>query len=118
MTKQGRPRKFNLGDIVNYDGEWQVVVDHRLRGTKSEYRCIALNYKRKRYGRAVWRSSGLLTATGEHSNTGSILTYRANEYLEAELGRGCDCHCCIHTAIPRSEFNRASGELREADDNG
>ena len=113
----GRPRKFKLGEIILDDNEFKVVVEHRLRGTKSEYRVIPLDGSSHRYGRAAWQSSGRLIPTGRHSSTGSILTYRANNWLDKELpeGRGCACQCCVHSAIPRNVFKVSTGEMM-ADD--
>ncbi len=113
----GRPRKFKLGEIILDANDYKVVVEHRLRGTKSEYRVIPLNGASKRFGPAAWRSSGLLTRTGRVSATGSILTYRANEWLDRELpeGRGCACQCCVHSAIPRNVFKVSTGEMMDDD---
>ena len=122
MTKRkrkvGRPRKFKLSEIVLFDNHTFVVVAHRLRGTKSEYRVIPLTGGRQRYGRALWKIAADLTAAGEFSSTGSLLVYRANEWLENELsdGRGCRCHCCPHTAIPRGMFSIHTGIMKGEQD--
>ena len=113
----GRPRKFKLGDIVTDLHTDYVIVDHQLRGTKSEYRVVPLNRRYERYGRAAWRNSAEFTATDVHSSSGSLVTYRANRKLEEELpgGRGCACECCVHTAIPRDAFNKFTGEMKDDD---
>jgi len=117
MTKPkvGRPPKFKLGTIaVDDDGQTWVLVERRMSGFKSQYRGIRTNGRRRRYGRAKWMLSNVLTDTGEKSTKGSIVTYRANEAMDKELdGRGCECQCCVHQAIPRSAFNRHTGEWRE-----
>ncbi len=117
MAKRGRPRKFKLGEIVTStltQGLF-VVVDHQLRGTKAEYRVVPLSGGRQRYGRAAWVNTAFLQTAGEYSSTGSLVTYRANEYLQAELpeGRGCACQCCIHEAQPRSGFSIHTGDFKE-----
>ena len=113
----GRPRKFKLGEIIKYDKGLGVVVAHRLRRTKSEYRIVPVSGGRKRYGRAAWKNSAELKTNGEHSATGSLVTYRANRWLNGELpeGRGCFCECCIHEAIPRKSFSRFTGAMKEED---
>ena len=112
---KGRPPKFRFGAIVvDPDGQTWVMVDRRVKGTKSQYRGIRLTGGRRRFGPAKWMPSNILVATGERSTKGSVLTYRANEGMKAELGgRGCECQCCIHTALPRSGFKRKSGEWKE-----
>jgi len=116
--KPGRPRKFKLSEIVLHQGQTYVVVAHRLRGTKSEYRVVPLTGGRQRYGRALWKIAAELEAAGEFSATGSLLVYRANEWLDKELdgGRGCRCHCCPHTAIPRGMFSIHTGIMKDVDD--
>ena len=116
--KVGRPRKFKLSEIVLHQGQTYVVVAHRLRGTKSEYRVVPLTGGRQRYGRALWKIAAELEAAGEFSATGSLLVYRANEWLDKELdgGRGCRCHCCPHTAIPRGMFSIHTGIMKDVDD--
>lgn len=116
----GRPRKFKNGEVVrrtDYD-TLGVIVDHRIRGTKSEYRIVPVNNRIERFGRAAWVVASDLVgdALGRFSSKGTILTYRANEWLDAEIGgRGCDCHCCVHTAQDRSMWNHHTGELRRLD---
>lgn len=114
----GRKRKFKLGEIVqNDDGHHYVIVDHQLRSTKSEYRIIPLNNRYERYGRATWEPSNTLHSTGLKSTKGSLVTYRANRMLEAEIGRACACECCVHTALDRKDFSTRSGRhLVEVDD--
>lgn len=108
------PRKFRLTDIVTDGHTNYVIVDHRVRGTKAEYRVVPVTGRRQRFGRAAWRMSNELHPTGERSAKGSLVTYRANEWLKAELdGRGCECHCCVHTAIPRGAFNQFTGEMKD-----
>jgi len=110
--KPGRPRKFKLGAIVtDLDGNFYIVVDHQLRGTKSEYRIVPTNNRYERFGRAVWVESNKLEATGMRSSRGSLVTYRANQMLEREVGRGCLCEYCAHTAMPRRDFNKVTGEM-------
>ena len=101
--------KFRLGDIVeDEDGQRHVAVDRDLWKFKSVYRIVAIDGNRKRWGPARWVASHLLKATGEHSNTGSIRTYRANEELEAESGdRGCRCQCCVHVAMDKKDFTNS-----------
>lgn len=113
----GRPYKHKLGAIVTHrdTGQMYVAVDRRSRGTKSEYRVIPLTGRHQRYGPATWVNTSLLEKAGKHSHTASVLTYRANEYLDAEVGRECDCHCCVHTRIPHQEFKRASGEWKDGE---
>jgi len=114
----GRPRKFKLTEIVTVDGRPAAVVDHRMRGTKAEYRIVPLTRGHRRFGPASWRSTTDLVTTGKFSWTGALVTYRANEWLEAELpeGRGCKCMCCAHTAIPRAAFSRHTGIMKEHDE--
>lgn len=114
----GRPRKFKLGSIVtDTDNQLYVIVDHQLRGTKSEYRCIPTNNRFERFGRASWIESNRLESIGKRSAKGSLVTYRANTAWELEVGeRGCECQCCCHVAMPREHFNRFTGKLLEADD--
>jgi len=113
----GRRRKFRLADIVWDGGRLSVVVDYRVRGSVSEYRVVPISGKRRRYGRASWRRAMDLHASGERSNTASLLTYRANQHLDDALDdRGCDCECCIHTAQPRSDFSHITGIMKGADD--
>lgn len=114
----GRPRKFKLGEIVHrLDMEMRlaVIVDHQVQGTKSLYRVIPMDGQKRRFGRAKWVDSNLLGPAGMRSKTASVLTYRANEKLEAELpeGRGCDCMCCVHTADPHAAYNHVTGEFRD-----
>lgn len=111
--KRGRPRKFKNRDIVihNQTEQTYVVVDHQLRGTKAEYKVIPLNGQKQRYGRASWVESNWLDPTGMKSSAGSMVTYRSNKFLEQEVGRGCDCQCCIHAAMPRRDFNHITGEM-------
>lgn len=119
--KPGRKPKFKQGAIVTsvlHPGKMFVTVDRRTRLAKAEYRCIPVSGNRNRYGRAIWIQSHNLTGTGERSGTGSILTYRANENLDAELeGRGCKCQCCIHVAMPKSGFVVPTGRMK-FDDSG
>lgn len=112
--KIGRPRKFKLGAIAQHeDGHLCVIVDHQIRGTKSEYRVIPLDGRRRRYGRVAWTETSKLSPVGEKSR-GSIVTYRANRMMEQDLGgRGCGCECCVHTAIPLSAFNHHTGDMKE-----
>lgn len=122
--KVGRPRKFRNGDIVNVNDTNKgvpeyvgVVVKHRLRGTKSEYNIIPLTGNHRRYGPTAWRLSNMMVKTGQRSSTGSIVTFRANEWLEEQLpeGRGCDCHCCVHEAQPLKAFNVWTGGMKAED---
>lgn len=114
----GRPRKFKLGVIVrDEDNQLYVIVDHQLRGTKSEYRCLPVNNRFERFGGAVWIPSNEIWPIGKRSAKGSLVTYRANEVLEDEGdGRGCRCQCCVHVAMPRNVFNKFTGELLEWED--
>lgn len=111
----GRPRKFQLADIVEDDkGRLYVVVDHKTEYTVSYYRVVPVTRRFERYGRAVWRTPQSLQATGRRSLSASVLTYRANQKLDEELeGRGCDCHCCIHYSLPTTDFNTRTGEYRD-----
>ena len=122
MTKRkrpvGRPRKFRNGDIIkNEDGTLGVVVQHRLRQTKSEYNVIPLTKGYRRYGVSSWKLSNIITNTGRRSSTGSLVTYRANLWLDEQLpeGRGCLCHCCVHEAMPRKSFSRHTGAMKDED---
>lgn len=115
----GRPRKFTNRDIVTDGNELFVIVDHRLRGTKAEYRVIPMNDRIERFGRARWEQSADLQRDpkGRKSSKGSITVYRANQFLDAELGdRGCGCQCCAHHAIPYSELSWRTGDYKEAAD--
>lgn len=121
IERRGRPRKFKLGEVVSkpvvQTEDLYVVVDHQLRGTKSEYRVAPLNNRFERYGRAVWTPSNEIFETGMRSYKGSIVTYRANAHLDSELGgRGCHCECCAHAAMPRDAFNHLTGEFRDYDE--
>ncbi len=114
----GRPRKFQLTEIV-YDQHMNtfVVVDHRLRGFKSEYRVVPINGRHQRYGKAAWQGAHKLTPTGKKSRTGALVTYRANEMsMGGTEERGCDCQCCIHIAYERPDFNYLTGEDRDQDE--
>lgn len=114
---RGRPRKFKLGAIVQdpTTENLYIVVDHQLRGTKSEYRVIPTNGRYERFGRASWVESSNLEPIGKRSSKGSLVTYRANQMLEGEVGRGCQCECCIHTAMPRRDFNMFTGDMVDYD---
>jgi hypothetical protein len=116
--KLGRPRKFKLGTIVTdkTTEELYVIVDHHLRGTKSEYRCVPTNGRYERFGRAAWIDSSRLESIGKKSSKGSLVTYRANQMLEAEVGRECLCECCVHVSMPRKDFNMFTGEMRDLDE--
>jgi hypothetical protein len=116
--KRGRKRRFKFGDISvdRRDGQLRVIVDYRMRGTKAEYAGIPMNGRHERFGPAQWVSSSELHTTGKSSKTASVRTYRANNKLEEEVGRGCRCHCCIHTAIPGDAFSIHTGEMREGYD--
>ena len=108
----GRPRKFKLGMIAQHihTGDLYVVVDQQKRNHKSEYRVIPTNGRYERFGRAIWLESNLINPIGARSVKGSLTVYRANEFLDNELGgRGCECQCCIHTAMPKREFNKFTG---------
>lgn len=117
--KVGRPRKFKLSDIIRIKetGTIGVVVRHRMRGTKSEYCVIPLTGGKRRFGPSSWKSSADIETTGQRSSTGSLVTYRANEWLEEQLpeGRGCVCHCCVHEAQPRKAFSRQTGVMKAED---
>ena len=117
--KVGRPKKFRLSDIVQHKetGAIAVVVKHRMRGTKSEYCVIPLTGGKRRFGPSSWRGAETLDATGLRSSTGSLVTYRANEWLDEQLpeGRGCLCHCCVHEAQPRKAFSTRTGVMRAED---
>jgi len=112
---RGRPRHFSNGDIALHGGQKYVVVDHRMRNTKSEYRLVPLNAAYKRYGSAIWRQSYLLEVTGLRSNTATVVTYRANRWLEEATpeGRGCVCQCCVHEAQPTRGFSVHTGTFKE-----
>ncbi len=102
----GRPKKFELGDIVEYIGSLQangvfVVVGYESIDDTRRYRVIPLDFRMRRRGDAVWKWSWILRATGQRSGTASVKTYRANEAL---IERGCSCQCCIHTAFGSSEW--------------
>jgi len=114
----GRPPKFKLGTIVtDTDNNLYVIVDHQVRGTKSQYRCIPTNNRFERFGGAAWIESNKIEAIGKRSAKGSLVTYRANEMLEREGdGRGCRCQCCVHEAMPRNVFNKFTGELKDWED--
>ena len=116
--KVGRPRKFKNGAVAKWaiTGQLYHVVDHRLRGTKAEYRCVPVNARNERFGRARWISSSELIAGDGNAkrSSGSIKTYRANQKLDEQLGgRGCDCQCCVHTAIPLDMFSTNTGEFKD-----
>ena len=92
----GRPRKFELGDIVTgtVDGRVKyVVVDYENIDDQRRYRCIPLDFRKRRRGDAVWIFGWVLRGTDQRSGTASLKTYRANESL---VERGCSCQCCIH----------------------
>ena len=112
---RGRPRGFYNRDIIHYTDRLYVVVDHRMRGAKSEYRLIPITPGHRRAGAAIWAQSYKMTNTGRKSGTGTVLTYRANTFLEEELpeGRGCKCQCCIHEAQPRRSLSRWTGDLKD-----
>ena len=116
--KRGRPRHFSNGDIAEHEGNMYVVVDHRMRNTKSEYRLVPLTKGYKRFGTAIWRQSYLISVTGLKSNTATVVTYRANKWLEEATpeGRGCACQCCVHEAQPHKAFSVHTGIFREDDD--
>ena len=100
----GRPRKFTNGGIVtgiiNHTVKY-VVVDYENINDERRYRCVPLDFRKRRRGDAVWIASWVLESTGEHSGTASIRTYRANEAL---VERGCSCQCCIHEAYDTQEW--------------
>jgi hypothetical protein len=89
-----------LGDIVEHDGQYFVVVEYR-EDPGTRYRVIPLDSRTRRRGDAVWMPSWKLLATGERSGTASVKTYRANLSME---DRGCECQCCIHEAYGLSEW--------------
>ena len=96
----GRHRKHLLGDIVESQGRYWVVVEFREE-PGSRYRVIPLDAQKRRRGDAVWAPSWELLSTGEHSGTASLKTYRANQSMP---DRGCECHCCIHEAYGLGEW--------------
>jgi len=116
--RRGRPRRFKFGEIVLEGDLARVVVDHRTRMYKAEYRIIPLNGSSRRYGRAVWRASHLLQSAGKFSSTASLATYRANNWLDETLpeGRGCDCQCCVHEKQPHQAFSNITGKFLGEDD--
>ena len=114
--KRGRPRGFKNRDIAQYNNNLYIVVDHRMRGTKSEYRLVPYSRGQKRTGHAIWVQSYRMLNTGAKSNTkAAVSTYRANRGLDESLpdGRGCRCECCVHEAIPRTFFDRWTGEYKD-----
>ncbi len=108
MELIGRPKKFELGDIVRYIGSLQgkndqhfVVVDYESIEDTRRYRVIPLDFRFRRRGDAVWMWSWTLKSLGRHSGTASVRTYRANEAL---IERGCSCMCCIHESYDAKEW--------------
>lgn len=118
MAKVGRPRKFSNRMVAHdLNGDLYVIVDHRLRGTKAEYRCVPVNKRIERFGRAKWIQSADLTNTGWISKKGTVTVYRANEFLEQQLGsRGCECQCCVHVETPYPELDWRTGDYKEPED--
>lgn len=113
----GRHRKFKLASYVTdrKHGGMFIVVDYRVRGNKSEYKITPTNAKHQRFGPAAWRGAEELDTLNMKSSTGSLLTYRANEWLKEQYDgdRGCECQCCIHTAEPRSDYSRMTGVMKD-----
>ena len=115
----GRPPKFNNRDIVQHKETNQLyaVVGRRTLGqTRSEYRCMPLNGRLERYGRTIWIDTSKLDETGWVSHQSVMTVYRSNRMLEDNLpeGRGCDCDCCIHTAMPLQDWTHM-GNMRDYD---
>ena len=97
--------KFTLGDIVtDENGDEFVVVDRKMHIETSSYYAVPMDKMRRRIGIPTWKFTYLLNKTGQHSNKGSLRTFRANRQLEAEVGRGCRCECCVHVAMDRKAF--------------
>ena len=115
----GRPRKFKNRDIVQHTetGQLYAIVGHRTIGTKAQYRCMPLNGRLEKYGRTIWIISAALEATGMVSNQAVITTYNSNRMLDDGLpeGRGCDCDCCVHVAMPIADWTHM-GRMRGTDD--
>ncbi len=116
--RRGRPRKIGMGYVViDKDGNLGVAVDHRILGSRSEYRVIPVNSRIQRYGPATWRNTESIEPEGRRSQTGSVKVYRANQALDEELGgRGCKCQCCVHYAMPLKDFSTQTGKLRKVVD--
>lgn len=120
----GRNRKHSLGDIVcsvepqeskdqliYWSPQRYVVVGYDDTPDARRYRVVPLDAQKRRRGDAVWMESWKLDATGEHSGTASVKTYRANEAL---ISRECSCQCCIHESYDPHEWTN-HGKWRESE---
>lgn len=114
QLKRGRPRKFRFGQLVRKkdDGRIYAVVgygrvDHpHARESTHKYRTVEYRTAwRMRIGRASWlwpyemeAIESDAPAFGDDRQGRAV--YRANRRLGGRRGRGCDCQCCAHIALP------------------
>ena len=104
-------RKALPGHLVETpDGRRWVVVDWKRAGSSGRYRCVPLTRNYRRYGPARWFPAEDLTRTGGKSKKAAVQSYRANEWLTENMGRTCDCQCCIHVEYDHKDFSRATGK--------
>lgn len=113
--KPGRKRKYRFGQLVRRkdDGVIMIVVGYggvdvpHARDSGHKYRVVEYRPAwRMAIGRGQWQhpwhlepiESAGIPAFGDHRQMRAV--YLANRRLGGRTGRGCDCQCCAHIAIP------------------
>jgi len=129
--RRGAARKFEWGDLVQHHrtGQTLAVVgygaDDRPYSQKPGRKYRAVPYHvgwRMAWGRARWFDVWeLIPLTAAELRIppkvrGVRTVYLANRRLGGRQGRGCDCQCCAHVALPpgmtkNERFDQVEGIL-------